>query len=207
MNAKCNTARVCSSSSPSESIGDPISNSGFEFFSIFPAGSTSGSVGIQFCQVKRYRCTFTPLCNRYRFPCNPLGISTFTPFCNRYRFPASTEPISVSVELSLLLVLLLSAARGTSECSLRLFDSPSCSTVASVISVSCSNLRFASQPGQVRRADAAKEMTEDGSQVFEGGGEIDVGDAGVKMTRKNILTCTWIRTGRKGPLGGRRVEV
>ena len=31
MNAKCRTARVCSSSSPSEAIGDPISNNGFEF--------------------------------------------------------------------------------------------------------------------------------------------------------------------------------
>ena len=60
---------------------------------------------------------------------------------------------------------------------------------------------------------AAKEIarkldeTEDGSQVFEGGGENDVGDAGVKMTRKYILTYTWIRTGRQGPLGNRRVEV
>ena len=31
MNARCRTARVCSSSSPSESIGDPISNNNFEF--------------------------------------------------------------------------------------------------------------------------------------------------------------------------------
>ena len=31
MNCRCRTARVCSSSSPSESIGDPISNSGSEF--------------------------------------------------------------------------------------------------------------------------------------------------------------------------------
>ena len=31
MNAQCRTARVCSSSTPSEWIGDPISNNGFEF--------------------------------------------------------------------------------------------------------------------------------------------------------------------------------
>ena len=46
---------------------------------------------------------------------------------------ASTNPISVSVELSLLLLLLLSADSGTVRCSLHLFRSP-CSTGAFVTS-------------------------------------------------------------------------
>ena len=55
----------------------------------------------------------------------------------------STDPISLSVELSLLLLLLLSADSGTLGCSMHFFRSP-CSTDASVMSVSCSKLRFAS---------------------------------------------------------------
>ena len=143
MNARCRTARVSSPSSPSESIGDPISNNGFEFFHQFSApGLAIGLVEIPFCLVKCYRSTFTLFCkHRVRFPRHPFSFN-----CSRRVVHTSTKPILVSVELPLLL-LLLSAARGTSGCSPRLFDSPCCSTVASVISASCSKLRFANGGG------------------------------------------------------------
>ena len=81
MNAKCRTPRARSLSPPPGLIGDPISNSGFEFSINFSAsGLAIGFAEIPIRQIKSYRATFT-FC---------LGI--------------------VSVELSLLLLLLLSAA-------------------------------------------------------------------------------------------------
>ena len=64
MNARCRNARVCSSSSPSESIGDSISNNGFEFSA---SGSTIGYIQKPFRQVKRCRSTFSLPCSSIPF--------------------------------------------------------------------------------------------------------------------------------------------
>ena len=98
----------------------------YQFFAFVP---TVRFVEVQLPQIKSYRTAF------------------ILAFClsevSQKIVHTSTKPISVSFELSLLLLrLLLSAAWGASG-SLRLVDSPCCSTVASVVSVSCSKLRFA----------------------------------------------------------------
>ena len=125
--------RARSLSPPPESIGDPKSNSGFEFsFFFLHLVRQSSLLKSHFVKSR----VIGP-------PSHRLSASELS----RRIVHTSTKPFSVSVELSLLLLLLLlllSAARDTSGCSLRLFDSPCCSTVASVISVSCSKPRFAS---------------------------------------------------------------
>ena len=133
----------------------PSATDGFEFSSSCIFRQLVAMLKSHFVKSSRHRQRSSATATG--FPRSPLGISTFTSFC-RCGFPGSplgivsentyctsTKPISVSVELSLL--LLLSAACGTSGCFTRLFDSPCCSTFASVISVSCSKLRFASGGG------------------------------------------------------------
>ena len=132
MSAMCRTPRARSLFSWPESIGDPISNNFFEFCT-------------NYLHLIRQSALLKSHFGKSRVTGPPSHRLSASEISQRI-VHTSTKPILVSVELSLLL-LLLSASCCTSGCSLRLFGSPCCSTVSSVISVSCSKLRFASGGG------------------------------------------------------------
>ena len=112
-------ARACSLSPPPKSIGDPSNQQ--KRFRVFYHLHLVRQSALLKSHVVKSGVTGPPRRRR-----------AASGFSGRI-VHASTNPISVSVELSLLLLLLLSADSGTVRCSLHIFLFP-CSTGASVMS-------------------------------------------------------------------------
>ena len=106
MCARYRTAQVCSSSSPSESIGHPIINNGFEFSINFL------HLVRQSALLKSHFVKSSVAGPPSRSSATATGFSVALSEFPQVIIHTSTNPISVSVELSLLLLLLplLSAA-------------------------------------------------------------------------------------------------
>ena len=122
MNARCRTARVLFLVPLYQNRSvNPAATNGFEFsIDFLQSGSAIGFFEIPFCQVKCLPVHLDALLQTLQVcPCPSRNFPPSRPSANRYRFSprpswnfhrkivhTSTKPISVSVELSLLLLLL-----------------------------------------------------------------------------------------------------